>query len=194
MLKNSAAEWGSISRATHWLVVLLVAIEVPLGFWMAELIELSTYTQADNTWVIPAINGHHTIGFLLLALALLRINWRLNNPTPDLPAGYAAYQRYLARTTQVFLYILAIFYPLTGWAVSSASPEPFPVLFFGLEIPRMFSPQSGGSTFAYDLFSEMHQASWKIGGVFLILHIAGALWGQFIKKNDVLIRMWRGHN
>jgi len=159
-------------------------VMVPLGRGNSE-------TPGDDAWLIPTLNAHHTVGFLILILTVMRINWRLNNPTPDLPAGMAVYQHYLARVTQIFLYFLMIFYPLTGWAVSSTSTLNFPVFFFGLEIPRMFPPQSGESTFAYDLFSTMHEACWKIGAVLLTLHISGALWGQCIKKNHVLTRMWR---
>ena len=192
MLKNSAAEWGSISRAMHWLVALFVTIQIPLGFWMVDLIEAYIETQGDDTWVMRTMNAHHTLGFLILILALFRVNWRLNNPTPDLPAGLAVQQRYLARVTQIFLYVLMIFYPVTGWAVSSTSIGEFPVFFFGFEMPRMISPQSDGSTFAYDLFSTMHRTCWKIGGVLLTLHVSGALWHQFVKRDHLLIRMWRG--
>jgi cytochrome b561 len=194
MLKNSTTQWGSISRAAHWIAVLLIAVELPVGFWMADLIEVYNETKSDDIWALRTINVHQTVGFLILILTILRVNWRLNNPTPDLPASHAAYQRYLARVTQVFLYILMIFYPLTGWAVASTSAGDFPIFFFGLEIPRMVTPQSGGSSFAYDLFSEMHQACWKIGAALLALHVSGALWGQFIKRNRVLERMWQGND
>ena len=193
MLKNSAEEWGSVSRAVHWLLVLLVAIQIPLGFWMADIIETYTQTQGDDLWVMRSTNMHHTIGFLILGFTFLRVNWRMNNPTPNLPAGYSAYKRYLARTTQVCSYVLMIFYPVTGWAVSSASAQNLPIFFFGFEIPRMIAPQADGSTFAYDLFLESHRACWKIGAALLLLHVAGAVWGQFIKKNQLLARMWRGH-
>jgi len=178
----------------HWLVAIFIAIEIPLGFWMADLIEVYTENPSNDTWVAGSINAHHTIGFLVLITALLRINWRLNNPAPDLPASMVKSHRYLTRITQAFLYFLLIFYPLTGWAVSSTSSGDFPVFFFGLEIPRMMEPQSGGSTFAFDLFSAMHQFCWKIGCGLLALHLTGAFWGQFIKKNHVLARMWRGYD
>ena len=178
----------------HWLVVLLVAIEIPLGFWMADLIEVYIETRGDDTWVMHTINAHHTVGFLILILAILRINWRLNNPTPDLPANLFVYHRYLTRVTQAFLYVLMIFYPLTGWAISSTSSGEFPIFFFGLEIPSMIEAQSDGTTFANDLFSAMHQACWKIGCALLLLHISGAFWCQFVRKNPVLMRMWRGHD
>ncbi len=178
----------------HWIVALLVIIEVPLGFWMANLIEVYIETRGDDSWVMYTSNAHHTIGFLILVLAILRINWRLNNPTPGLPASLDIYQRILTRITQAFLYVLMIFYPLTGWAVSSTFSGDIPVYFFGLEIPRMISAQSEETTFAYNLFSEMHQACWKIGCALLVLHVTGALWCQFVKKDPVLMRMWRGHD
>jgi cytochrome b561 len=193
MLKNSSAEWGSLTRAMHWLSVLLITVQIPLGFWMVNLIEANAEILDDNKWTLRTASAHHTIGFLVLILALLRVNWRLNNPTPELPAGLAAYQRLLARFTQGFFYFLMFFYPLTGWAALSTSAEEVPVFFFAWEIPRMFSVESGGSTFANDLFSELHRACWKVGGVLLVLHVSGAMWHQFIKKDNLLMRMWRGH-
>ncbi len=192
MLKNSNEEWGLITRAVHWLVVLVVAIEIPLGFWMADLSETYAQTQVDDAWLMRTTVWHQTIGFLMLILAVFRINWRLNNPTPNLPASYSVYQRFLAQATQAFSYFLMIFYPVTGWAVSS-SVQNSPIFFFGFEFQSMSAQQTGGSTFAYDLFLELHRACWKIGAVLLILHVAGALWAQLIKKNQLLSRMWRGH-
>jgi len=192
MSGDAVTGWPLFARALHWLVALLVIIEVPLGFWMLELADTQNKTPGDDTWIMPAINAHHTIGFLILILAVLRVNWRLNNPIPDLPAYMGAYQRLLSRSTQAFLYFLMFFYPLTGWAAVATSSEATPVLFFGWEIPRMTTQPSGAENFTYDLFTSLHQVCWKIGGVLLALHITGALWHQFIKKEDVLARMWSG--
>ncbi|TFG87654.1 MAG: cytochrome b [Chromatiales bacterium] len=193
MLKDTATAWGSMTRATHWILVLIVAVQIPLGFWMVDLIEDNIASQGDDPWIMLTANVHHTIGFLVLILAFWRINWRLNNPTPELPASRSAYELYLARITQGFLYFLMFFYPLTGWAVLSTSPDELPILFFGWEIPRMVSAQSEGTTFASDLFSELHLACWKAGGALLLLHVSGATWHQFIRRDDLLMRMWRGH-
>ncbi len=182
-----------MTRAMHWSLVLIVAVQIPLGFWMADLSEDSIASQGDDPWILRTANVHHTIGFLVLILAFVRINWRLNNSTPELPASMAAHERYLARFTQGFWYFLMFFYPLTGWAVMSTSPDELPTLFFGWEIPRMVSAQSAGTTFANDLFSDLHLACWKVGGVLLLLHVAGAMWHQFIRRDNLLMRMWRGH-
>jgi cytochrome b561 len=194
MLKDTETTWGSMTRAMHWLLVLVIAVQVPVGFWMVDLIEDSIATKVDDPWILITANVHHTIGFLVIILAFWRINWRLNNPTPGLPEGSAAYERYLARITQGFLYLPMFFYPITGWASLSTSPDGLPILFFGWEIPRLVAAQSAGTTFASDLFSELHLACWKVGGALLLLHVSGAIWHQFVRKDGVLMRMWRGHS
>lgn len=182
-----------MTRAMHWILVLIVAAQVPLGFWMVDLINDNIASQGEDPWIMRTANLHHTIGFLVLILAFFRVNWRLNNPTPELPASRSAHELYLARFTQGVLYFLMFFYPLTGWAVLSTSPDALPILFFGWEIPQMVSGQSEGTTFASDLFSELHVACWKVGGVLLLLHVSGAMWHQFVRRDHLLTRMWRGH-
>jgi len=194
MLKDTATSWGSMTRAMHWLLVVTIAVQVPLGFWMVDLIDDNATTSVEDPWMMIAANAHHTIGLLVIILAFWRVNWRLNNPTPELPKNFATYERYLARTTQAFLYFMMFFYPITGWAILSTSPDGLPTMFFGWEIPRLVSARSDGTTFASDLFSELHVACWKVGGALLLLHVSGAIWHQFVRKDDVLIRMWRSQD
>ncbi len=191
--EHAPVAWGPVTRSLHWSLVLLILVEVPLGFWMVNLIEANVTTSTENAWTARATNAHHTLGFLVVILAFLRINWRLNNPTPGLPAGTAAHERYLARATQGFLYFLMFFYPLTGWAILSTSTEGSPIHFFIWEIPRLISTKSAGTTFASDLFTTLHQVCWKVGGVLLLLHVSGALWHQFVRKDHLLTRMWKSH-
>lgn len=193
MLRDTDTAWGSMTRAMHWILVLILVVQIPVGFWMEDLVEDNIASPGDDPWIMVTANVHQTIGFVVLILAFWRVNWRLNNPTPQLPAGRAAYELYLARITQGFLYFMMFFYPLTGWGILSTSPDELPVLFFGWEIPRMVSAQSEGTTVASDLFSDLHRACWKVGGALLLLHISGAMWHQFIRRDNLLMRMWQGH-
>lgn len=59
---------------------------------------------------------HQTGGLLVLILVVARLGWRLRQPVPDLPAGLAAYQRWLAKLNHVILYALMFLLPLSGWA------------------------------------------------------------------------------
>jgi cytochrome b561 len=122
VLTNSFNRWGLVSRSFHWIVVGLVVIQIPLGFYMVDVYEVYVETYADDRlpMVLRTSRSHHTIGFLVLALACSRLIWRVLNRTPDLPATLVTYQRHLARVTHVFLYVLMIVYPLTGWAALSA--------------------------------------------------------------------------
>jgi cytochrome b561 len=194
LLRNTAASWGVVSRNFHWLIVVMIAAQVPLGFYMNDVYkELIATKSNDYSLLLLVARLHHTNGFLILILATLRLTWRLTNPTPDLPAGLATYQRYLARLTHVFLYVLLFAFPLSGWAALSAYEGEFPIFFFGWEhVPRIVPQAIDGSHAPYEFYKVIHKTCWRIGAVVLGLHVLGALWHQVMAKDNVLGRMWRG--
>jgi cytochrome b561 len=194
-LRNSDTRWGLISRGFHWGLVVLAAIQIPLGFYMVEVYEFYTETYADDRlpMVLRTSMSHHTIGFSILTLAALRLAWRASNPTPGLPAGLAAYQRTLARVTHILLYVLMFVYPLSGWAALSAYDGDFPIFFFGWDsVPRLVPQVAEGQPFDYAFFAGIHRFGWRVGALILGLHVFGALWHQFVTKDGILKRMWRG--
>jgi len=114
---NTRTSWGLAARVFHWLVLAMIAVQIPLGFWMVEVYEVYSETWGDDTWVMRTSNWHHTLGFLVLAVACARLSWRALNPTPELPQSLPLWQRALARSTHVVLYALLFIYPLTGCVV-----------------------------------------------------------------------------
>lgn len=193
MLKNTADSWGSLARAFHWAIVAIIAVQVPLGFWMVEVYDEYTETYADDTLVMQTSNAHHTLGLMVLMIALFRLAWRFANETPELPASLRTYQRYLARFTHVALYAMMILYPLSGWAALSAYEGEFPIFFFGYDsVPRIVPQVAEGEPFDYPFFAVIHRNAWRLGGLILGLHVIGALWHQFVARDGILRRMWRG--
>jgi cytochrome b561 len=194
MLRNTATSWGPVSRNLHWLIAAMIAVQVPLGFWMnAVYDELVATRSFDFSQLLLISRVHHTNGFLILILATLRLAWRGTNPTPALPPGLAAYQRVLARLTHVFLYALLFAFPLTGWATLSAYEGEFPIFFFGWDdVPRIVPQAVDGSHAPYEFYAEIHETCWRIGAVVLGLHVVGALWHHVVAKDDILWRMLRG--
>lgn len=194
MLRNDAVGWGLVSRSLHWLIALMIAVQVPLGFWMNSVYDQLIATGSkDFSLLLDISRLHHTNGFLILILTTLRLGWRAANPTPDMPAGLAAYQRFLARLTHVFLYGLLLAFPLSGWATLSAYEGQFPIYFFGIEaMPRLVPQAVDGSHAPYEFYAEIHEACWKIGAGVLALHVAGAVWHEFVRRDHILRRMWRG--
>ncbi|MDP6674270.1 MAG: cytochrome b/b6 domain-containing protein [Gammaproteobacteria bacterium] len=193
MLRNTKEAWGSLTRGIHWFVVTLVIIQIPLGFYMVEVYDEYTKTYADDTLVMRTSMGHHTIGLLILAIAVFRITWRLSNQTPRLPAGLKTYQRFLARCTHVFLYVVMIIYPLSGWAALSAYEGEFPIFFFGWEgVPHIVPQVAEGERFDYTFFAEIHRNLWRSGGLLLGLHIFGDFGQDYILGDGIVWRMLMG--
>jgi len=193
MLRNTKEAWGSLMRGIHWSVVALVIIQIPLGFYMVEVYEQYTKTYADDTLVMRTSMGHHTIGLLILAIAVCRLTWRWSNQTPRLPAGLKTYQLFLARCTHVFLYVVMIIYPLSGWAALSAYEGEFPIFFFAWDsVPHIVPQVAEGERFDYSFFAQIHRNLWCSGGLLLGLHIFGALWHEYILRDGILRRMLKG--
>ncbi|MEZ5565336.1 MAG: cytochrome b [Gammaproteobacteria bacterium] len=194
MLRNSSLGWGLVARNFHWLIVAMIAVQVPLGFYMNDVYkELIATGSNDFSHLLQVSQIHHTNGFLILILVTLRLVWRSTNPTPDLPPGLARYQRWLARLTHVFLYGLLFAFPLSGWATLSAYEGEFPIFFFGWDdVPRLVPQSIDGSHQPYEFYAAIHKTCWRIGAVVLGLHVVGALWHHWVLKDNVLRRMLRG--
>jgi cytochrome b561 len=169
----------------------IIAVQVPLGFWMnAVYDELIATKSFDYSQLLQISRVHHTLGFLILILATVRLLWRVSNPTPGMPLGLATYQRMLARVTHIFLYALLFAFPLSGWATLSAYEGEFPIYFFGIEnMPRLVPQAVDGSHAPYEFYAEIHETCWRIGTVVLGLHVIGALWHHVVAKDNVLDRM-----
>lgn len=191
--RDSATHWGPVTRALHWLVAAMVLVQVPLGFLMVEAYDAWLAGRGDTARVMVFARLHDTNGLLVMALALLRLSWRLGNPAPGLPAGLPAWQRLVARATHAALYALLLAFPLSGWAALSAYDGEFPIFFFGWDdVWRIVPRAAPGSFLDSDLFGGIHEACWKVGAGILLLHVSAAAWHGWVRRDGVLARMWRG--
>jgi cytochrome b561 len=127
---------------------------------------------------------HKSWGITILALAVIRLVWRLVNPTPLLPTTLKPWERAAAHVTHYGLYILLFVMPLTGWIASSA--RSFPVSWFGLvQLPDLV----GSNRPLYDSLMTVHYwLSWTLVAI-AFLHVAAALKHHLVLKDDVLRRM-----
>ncbi len=121
-LRNPLDRWGPVSQAFHWLTVVLILVMAYLGLTMTDL--------PNSPHKIQVYALHKSIGLTLLALATLRLLWRLVAGRPEAVAGTPAWQERVARTTHVALYALLFAIPVSGWIVNSAAG--FPLRWFGL--------------------------------------------------------------
>lgn len=176
--------YDGVSIALHWTIALLVVIQLCLGWYMNEVLPDHSSAQAQ------IVTLHISVGATILILTLIRIGWRLAHPAPPLPDDMPIWERVLARATHVAFYLLLLVLPLTGWAIVSVRPPPMHV--WGIPWPKL--PGLGF------LMSPEHRP-WRrelthihvyiliwIALITLALHVAGALWRQFVGRS-VLWRM-----
>src|ERR1700686_3257603 len=119
---SARLRYGAVAQLFHWLTVVLVGtayIVSPGGS------EQRVYSAAFDS----ARQTHETIGILVFALVLLRVLWRLFEPTPE-PAPMAPWMKYSASAAHLGLYALLLAIPLT--AIAGAWLEAHPITMFGI--------------------------------------------------------------
>lgn len=182
--RNTQGGYGSVAIAFHWMMAVLIAGLFVAGKYMTGLDPMAPDTFALYQW-------HKSFGFLVLALAVLRLAWRLANPSPKLPTGMPAIERLAAHLGHAGLYALLLALPLSGWLMVSASPWGIPtVLFDVLPVPHLPVPGAlGDKPAAEALLKELHEMLGFALLALVVLHVAAALKHHFINRDTVLRRM-----
>lgn len=175
-LRNTTRSWGSVSKALHWIIVLLI-----INQWVIA-------ERADGLPLGPAkleaLALHKSFGLTILVLAIVRLVWRWLNPVPDLSTETRPWERVLANVSHFLLYALIFTLPLTGWMMSSA--KNYPVSWFKLfQVPDLVSPSEP----LFRQMRDLHHLLFDVLVAVAVLHVAGALKHHFVDRNDVLKRM-----
>ena len=169
--------WGSVARALHWLVALLIVVLAVVGWIMKGLPTSPTKLQ------VYAL--HKSTGLTVLALVIARLLWRLYDKTrPAPPPGMPAWQVHAAAVTHALFYLAILAMPVSGWLFNSASN--FPLRWFGLfAVPALSGPDpalKAAAGFAHWF------VFWCIAALFTV-HVAAALDHHYRIHDDVLRRM-----
>jgi cytochrome b561 len=174
--RNTTRAWGVLSKALHWIIVLLIINQ----WWIAERAD----DLPNGLAKLQTLAWHKSFGITILMLAILRLVWRLLNPVPSLDGVTKKWERVLASVSHVFLYTLIFALPLTGWMMSSA--RNFPVSWFRLfQLPDLVAPGEE----MFHRMHDLHELLFKILVAVAVLHVLGALKHHFIDRNEVLKRM-----
>ena len=133
------------------------------------------------------IQWHKSFGFLILALSLLRLAWRLSNHGPQPLASLSDLERIAAKTAHKLLYALLIVTPLVGWALVSTSTLRVPSFAFNmLVIPDLPLARSEA---AETFWRQTHTLFAYTTTAVALGHILAALRHQFWVGDRVLRRM-----
>ena len=168
--------YSAPAKVLHWLMALLIACLLALGF---DMVDLPLSPQK-----IQFFSYHKWAGVTVFFLVWLRMFWRLTHRPPSYPASMTALQRSAAYSGHFALYALMLAMPLSGWLMSSA--KGVQTVWFGLlPLPDLLSRDKAlGSQL------EVLHGAFAMGLVVLAgVHIAAALYHYFVRKDDILQRM-----
>ena len=178
--------YDSVAMTLHWLIAAAVLTNIALGLYMGDL-------PRSDPMKFAIIQLHKSIGLTVLVLTLMRIAWRLMHPFLPLPEDMPRALKFLARTTHILLYTLLLALPLTGWMIVSSSPLGLPTSYFGLfDWPHLWflaDMTRESKKIMVETFEDTHVFLAWIMICLVPLHIAGALYHQFVRRDSVLKRM-----
>lgn len=174
--RNTTERWGNLSIALHWITVLLVFGLVLVGFVMEEL---PNTPMKRDVYVL-----HKSIGLTVLFITVLRLGWRLIQPTPALPESLPVWHRRAAMLGHGGLYALLLLIPASGWLNNWASN--FSTPYFGWTL----LDKAGAVDSALKESAQMAH-EWGVYALLLLLvaHAGAALSHHYRRKNTVLRRM-----
>ena|ERR1700733_11607681 len=194
-LANSRTRYGSVAMTLHWLIAAAVLVNICLGLYHSEIVPDNAPPDLAKL-SFQAIQIHKAIGLTILVLSVARLLWRLVNPIPPLPAEMSTGLRFVAHATHFLLYFLIIALPLSGWALVSSSSLGLPTNYFGLfHWPNLWFladlTRAQKMPLRHD-FGTIHVVLAWTAIALIPLHVAGALYHQFLRRDDVLRRMLPG--
>lgn len=189
--RNTAERYGFVASTLHW----LIALGIVAQYFLAEAGE-----EAEAAAVEPfsAAGIHAALGVTILALAMLRLAWRVIELPPARPLAMKPYEITLARAAHISFYVLLFAIPLSGWALTTASGQALSFLgWFDLPqfqpVSQVPLPAIEGGTLSKHQLEELHELLFNLLVGLTALHIAAALKHQFIDRDSVLRSMlpWR---
>ena len=146
--------------ALHWIVFVLVVLQFVLHEGISDAWDV--VEDGGSVAFSPVVASHVIGGLIVLLLVIWRLQIRATRGTPPPPEEENPALKHVAKAVHAGLYLVLILMPLSG-----------AVAWFGGVEPA----------------AEAHEVM-RLGILALVgLHIAGALYHQFILRNNLMNRM-----
>ena len=171
--------YSNVAIAFHWATAALVLTQLALGFMFAEFILKGPTHTEILAW-------HKAVGALILVLSLARLGYRLQNPPPPFPAELPRWRRTAAEANQWFFYVMLVVLPVTGLLlVSGRSKDGTTSFIGGTKVPVI----PGIARPAGEVSGTAHVVLVYVTIALLCLHVAAALYQQFVEHDRTAARM-----
>ena len=169
-LTNSLTEYGSISKIFHWLSAAVLLIQIPLGFYLVDLDFNEKRLNIESIHVI--------LGLSIFYLTILRLIYKLFNPTPSLGNSIFPGQRFIAKINHILLYLTILIITISGALKKLFNGEILDLFLFDIEIKDNFE--------LAELFYDIHILSNYTFIALISLHIFAVVIHKVIFKENLL--------
>jgi cytochrome b561 len=156
--------YTSIQIILHWVMAVMVVFQVVMGENIGPAWQAFRERTTPAEADLFAANVHVAVGMGVLALAVVRLFLRVTHGAPPLPAGQSRVQRGIAHVVHAILYIVIVAMPISG-----------AIAWFG----------------GVEIAGTVHHFAKPVIILAIALHVIGALVQHFVKRTDVLVRMFR---
>lgn len=167
------------AKVLHWLILALLIAQFTVAWTMPDI--------KRDTPVTTLISLHFTFGICILAVAVVRVVWRVTHGEPKPEDGVPPWQTTTARAIHWLLYVLLFVVPILGWI--NASWRDMPIVMFGHRLPQLVATRAPGWGWTGDVHGILAD---YVMLVLVGLHVAAALYHYFIRRDRVLQRMLPG--
>ena len=154
--------YSRLQIGLHWVMAGLIVTNLVFEDW------IKAGWRAIETGGAPVYDAgalaHIGVGLAVLALVALRLALRFGRGVPDLPPGMSGLERLAAHAGHAALYALMIGVPVVGL-----------LAWFG----------------ASEDLAELHELGKPAFLLLIALHVAAAVWHQFVRKDGLMDRMRR---
>ena len=176
-IRNTADEYGLIAKLLHWVMAIMVIVQIPIGWYTSGL--------SDETALYwRMLDLHVALGLCVFMFFLVRAGWMVMSPPPRLDPALAPWERRLARFVHIYFIVALAFLPITGFIYITSNGEPFD-LYHVIEFPALASLSKG----VRHTLADAHMYVAYGCAVLIVLHVAGALKHHFFDAKSSLRRM-----
>ena len=169
-ITNTLTEYGLISKFLHWASAILLFFQIPLGFYLVDLDFGPERLNIENIHVV--------VGLSLFYLVILRLLYKIFNPTPKLKTSIFKGQNFLAKLNHVLLYVTILSITLSGILKKLFDGETLSIFFKKIKIQENFE--------LTELFYDIHVFSNYLMIALIIIHIMAVIIHKLFFNDNLL--------
>lgn len=170
--------YAPVLRRLHWLMAVLVLVA-----YLA--IEQRGLFERGSTARFAMMQSHFWVGLTLFVLVGWRLAFRLRHGTPAITPPVSAWQAGIAKFAHVALYVFFLVMPVLGLATAWTDGKILYLPFTDIALPAPLAQDKDLAHLLEDVHGTIGEVFyWVIG-----LHILGAVYHHFVRRDDTLRRM-----